>query len=211
MDEPTHSAVEIDAPAPAFEARSTRGTIRLTDYQGQWLILFSHPADFTPVCTSEFITFQKKKPAFDKLNCSLVGLSVDSVFAHLAWIKDIETRFGVTIEFPIIEDISMSVARAYGMIHPHSQTTAAVRSVFFIDPNGIVRAMIHYPMNVGRSVDEILRVLQALQTADAEQVVLPEGWAPGDEALLPAPTSMEEMQWQPDSGWYFSPQSGGRK
>jgi peroxiredoxin 2/4 len=182
----------IDDIAPDFTARTTQGEVRLSGYRGRWLLFFSHPADFTPVCTSEFVALQKAKRQFDELNCDLLGLSVDSLYAHIAWVKDIEARFGIKITFPIIEDISMAISRVYGMIHDGSATTAAVRSVFFIDPDGYVRALIHYPMNVGRSVEELLRVLNALQTSDACNLATPEGWRPGDEAVLPPPLDQAE-------------------
>ena len=166
IDRPALGA-RIDELAPEFAARSTLGEVRLSDYRGRWLILFSHPADFTPVCTSEFVALEQARERFQALGCDLIGLSVDSLYAHIAWVKDIEARFGVRISFPIIEDISMSVSRAYGMVHDGSANTAAVRSVFFIDPDGYVRAIIHYPMNVGRSVDEMLRVVDALKTTGA--------------------------------------------
>lgn len=201
-------AASIDDLAPDFEARTTRGLVRLSDYRGRWLLFFSHPADFTPVCTSEFIAFQNAKPDFDVLNCDLLGLSIDSLFAHIAWVRDIETRFGVKITFPIIEDISMSVARAYGMIHQGSASTSAVRAVFFIDPQGYIRALIHYPMNVGRSVAELLRVLAALQQSDAHQIATPEGWTPGDDAVLPPPLDQMEADRRSqvnDGAWYLTP------
>jgi peroxiredoxin (alkyl hydroperoxide reductase subunit C) len=199
----------IDEVAPDFEARSTQGMVRMSDYRGRWLVFFSHPADFTPVCTSEFLAFQKAADRFSTLNADLLGLSVDSLYAHIAWVKDIEARFKTRISFPIIEDISMAVARAYGMIHDGSATTAAVRSVFFIDPEGYVRAMIHYPMNVGRSVEEVLRVLSALQESDACQIATPEGWMPGDETVLPPPLDQAEADERAGMNggtWYFTHQ-----
>ncbi len=199
--------VRIDELAPEFEARTTLGQVRLSDYRGKWLVFFSHPADFTPVCTSEFIAFQKAMDRFTALNCELLGLSVDSLYAHLAWVKDIEARFGVRISFPVIEDISMSVSRAYGMIHDESSSTAAVRSVYFIDPEGYVRAIIHYPMNVGRSVDEIIRVLSALQLSDEKNVALPEGWKPGERSVLPPPLDLDEADQRASAdgeAWYFT-------
>lgn len=200
-------AASIDELAPAFEARSTHGPVRLSDYKGRWLVFFSHPADFTPVCTSEFVGFQNAAADFKALGADLLGLSVDSLFAHIAWVKDIEERFDVKITFPIIEDISMSVARAYGMIHDHSATTETVRSVFFIDPEGYVRAIIHYPMNVGRSVDEIIRVLTALQASDKNTIATPEGWRPGDRAVLPPPIDQMEADKRTSvngGAWYFT-------
>lgn len=199
----------IDELAPAFEARSTQGLVRMSDYRGRWLVFFSHPADFTPVCTSEFLAFQKASDRFGALGADLLGLSVDSLYAHIAWVKDIEARFQTRISFPIIEDISMSVARAYGMIHDGSASTAAVRSVFFIDPDGYVRAMIHYPMNVGRSVEEILRVLSALQESDAAHIATPEGWVPGAPTVLPPPLDQNEADARAQMAggtWYFTAQ-----
>ncbi len=198
---------QIDDVAPDFVARTTQGEVKLADYRGRWVLFFSHPADFTPVCTSEFIALQKAKPDFDALGCDLLGLSVDSLYAHIAWVKDIEARFGVKITFPIIEDISMAVSRVYGMIHQGSATTAAVRSVYFIDPDGYIRALIHYPMNIGRSVDELLRVLQALQTSDAFGVATPEGWKPGDEAVLQPPLDQDEADARSamnGGAWYLT-------
>ncbi len=197
----------IDELAPDFEARSTQGVVRLSDYKGRWLIFFSHPADFTPVCTSEFVAFQAAVNDFNNLDADLLGLSVDSLFAHIAWIKDIEARFKTKITFPIIEDISMSVARLYDMIHDGSATTATVRSVFIIDPEGYVRALIHYPMNVGRSVTEIIRVLTALQESDANLVATPEGWEPGDKCVLPPPIDQAEADERAGvngGAWYFT-------
>tara|TARA_B100000678_G_scaffold180744_1_gene150891 strand:- start:7328 stop:8014 length:687 start_codon:yes stop_codon:yes gene_type:complete len=203
----------IDQLAPDFEARTTRGMVRLSDYRGKWLIFFSHPADFTPVCTTEFMSFERHSNAFDKLNCALLGLSVDSVFSHIAWVKDIEANFGVKITFPIIEDISMEISRAYGMVHERSSTTAAVRSVYFIDPDGYVRSMIHYPANVGRSVPEILRVLAALQLSDAQNVATPENWSPGDKAVRLPPLDQSEADArseEKDSVWYVTEIEGGK-
>ena len=203
----TAPAARIDDLAPEFEARTTQGQVKLTDYRGRWLIFFSHPADFTPVCTSEFLAFQKAASRFAALGCDLLGLSVDSLYAHIAWVKDIEERFSTKITFPIIEDIAMTISRAYGMIHASSATTAAVRSVFFIDPEGYVRAMIHYPMNVGRSIEEIIRVLTALQESDACHIATPEGWLPGDDAVLPPPLDQAEADKRSTmngGAWYFT-------
>ncbi|MBI1391415.1 MAG: peroxiredoxin [Alphaproteobacteria bacterium] len=200
--------IGIDQLAPDFEARSTEGTVRLSDFRGRWLIFFSHPADFTPVCTSEFIAFQGAASQFEMRHCALLALSVDSLYAHIAWVRDIERRFGVKIRFPIIEDISMSISRAYGMIHEASSTTAAVRSVYFIDPGGLIRAMIHYPMTVGRSVDELLRVLAALQESAEREESTPAGWSPGDALVLPPPTDTREADRRAgadDAPWYFTP------
>lgn len=211
--EPQSPAARIDEMAPEFEARSTQGLVRMSDYRGRWLVFFSHPADFTPVCTSEFLAFQNASERFAALGADLLGLSVDSLYAHIAWIKDIEARFDTRISFPIIEDISMSVARAYGMIHEGSATTAAVRSVFFIDPEGYIRAMIHYPMNVGRSVEEVLRVLSALQESDTHQIATPEGWTRGEDTVLPPPIDQAEADKRSTmngGAWYFTHQEARR-
>jgi peroxiredoxin 2/4 len=177
----------LDSPAPYFEARSTHGSIKLTDYAGKWLVFFAHPADFTPVCTSEFVEFARRSAEFKALNCSLLGLSVDSVYAHLAWRQSIRERFDVSIDFPLLDDGSMTIARRYAMVSPESCSSAAVRALFVIDPQGVLRAMLYYPVTVGRSVSEVLRLVQALQTADRLHVVTPEGWKPGAAVIEPPP------------------------
>ena len=185
--------------APNFTARSTQGQLALADYRGRWLVFFSHPADFTPVCTTEFIAFAKRKADFDRLECSLLGLSVDSLYSHLAWARAIEAHFGVPIGFPIVEDPSMAVGRAYGMIDAAAQDSAAVRATYIIDPDGIVRAINIYPHTVGRSVDEILRTVTALQqTADGKRLA-PEGWQPGQAFLAPL---SERLMESDDLGWF---------
>ncbi|MGE3691716.1 MAG: peroxiredoxin [Novosphingobium sp.] len=171
--------------APSFTARTTMGEKSLTDYRGKWLILFSHPADFTPVCTTEFIALAKAADRFAGLDCTLLGLSVDSLYSHIAWVKAIEQTFGVTIPFPIIEDPSMAIGKAYGMIDEHAQDSSAIRSTYFIDPEGIVRAITNYPHNVGRSVEEMLRMMAALQAAARDHVLTPEGWQPGEPTMPP--------------------------
>lgn len=205
---PVAPGIRIDEPAPPFVARSTHGVIRLSDFRGRWLLFFSHPADFTPVCTSEFVSLQRQIEQFEALDCALLGLSVDSLYAHLAWIRDIEQRFGEQIGFPIVEDISMAVARAYGMVHPGSSSTAAVRSVFFIDPEGTVRALMHYPESIGRSVAELLRVLAALRQTASGEVTTPEGWTAGQPTLLPPPLDKREADERAarhDGQWYYAP------
>ena len=174
----------LNEPAPHFEARTTHGPVSLASYRGRWLVLFAHPADFTPVCTTEFIAFARAHDRFQTLNCDLLGLSIDSVFAHLAWTRNISEKFGVEIPFPIIEDISMNVANAYGMVHPGAADTQAVRATFVIDPESRLRAMIYYPMSNGRSVEEILRLVTALQTSDTHGVATPEAWCPGDKVIV---------------------------
>lgn len=199
----------INEPAPEFSARTTHGPRALSDYRGKWLILFSHPADFTPVCTTEFIAFAQAYPKFKALDCELLGLSVDSNYSHLAWVRNIEERFGVEIPFPIIEDISMKVASDYGMIQPGASDTATVRATFVIDPEGRIRAMVYYPMSNGRSVAEFLRLLQGLQTSDKHAVATPEGWCPGDKVVVPAPATVADARARMKAGydtvdWYFS-------
>ena len=184
------SPLRLDEPAPYFEGRSTQGPVKLTDFAGKWLVFFAHPADFTPVCTSEFVAFAKHSAEFAALDCKLLGLSVDSVYAHLAWLESIREHFGVSVDCPIVEDVNMEIARRYDMIQPHDAQNAAVRAVFVIDPQGKLRAMLYYPVNVGRSVSEVLRLVQALQTADRLHVVTPEGWRPGEDAVEPPPETV---------------------
>lgn len=199
----------LNEPAPDFQAPTTHGPRSLADYKGKWLILFSHPADFTPVCTTEFMAFATRAPAFAKLNCELLGLSIDSHFAHIAWVRNIKEKFGIEIPFPIIADLSMTVANAYGMIQPGASDTSAVRATFVIDPQGILRAMVYYPMTNGRSVDEFLRLVTALQTSDKNGVATPEAWQPGDDVIVPPPATAAAAETRAGEGyqytdWYFS-------
>jgi len=182
--------------APDFEAPTTQGVKRLSDITnaGKWVLLFSHPADFTPVCTTEFMAFSQLAPEFEKRNVQLLGLSVDSVPSHLAWIRDIEENLGVKIPFPVIADLDTRVAQLYGMIHPGASATSAVRAVFIIDPNRILRAMVYYPLTTGRFMQEFLRVIDGLQTTDKFSVSTPANWQPGDEVIVPAPGSAEALQ-----------------
>ena len=203
------SMPRINEPAPAFKAKTTHGERSLDDYKGKWLVLFSHPADFTPVCTTEFMGFAKAADRFKALNCELLGLSIDSVHSHIAWMRSIEEKFGVEIPFPIIDDLSMNVARAFGMIHPGASDTSAVRATFLIDPEGVIRAMVYYPMSNGRSVDEFVRLLTALQTSDANKVATPENWQPGEPVIVPPPATAEAAKARKNEGydytdWYFS-------
>ena len=212
MENMTNTMPRINEPAPAFEARTTHGVTRLEDYKGKWLVLFSHPADFTPVCTTEFMAFAKRQSEFAALNCELLGLSIDSYYSHVAWVRNIKEKFGVDIGFPIIEDLSMKVANAYGMIHPGAADTSAVRATFIIDPNGIMRAMVYYPMTNGRSIDEFLRLVAALQTSDANKVATPEGWQPGDKVIVPPPQDAASAEARMNEGyectdWYFCKKS----
>ncbi|MGV6859071.1 MAG: peroxiredoxin [bacterium] len=203
------SMPRINEPAPHFEANTTHGVRKLSDYQGKWLILFSHPADFTPVCSTEFMAFAHNYDKFQALNTELLGLSIDSNYAHIAWVRNIKENFGVDIQFPIIEDLSMKVANAYGMIQPGASDTSAVRATFIIDPEGKLRAMVYYPMSNGRSIDEFLRLVEALQTSDANGVATPENWQPGEKVIVPPPATVQEAEARANEGyeytdWYFS-------
>lgn len=192
--------------APAFTAVTTQGNIRFPeDFAGKWVVLFSHPADFTPVCTTEFMTFGSMIEDFKKLNTELVGLSVDSLYSHIAWLRKIQElewngKKNIQVTFPLIEDISMKVAKAYGMIQPRQSTTSAVRAVFVIDPEGIIRTILYYPQSTGRNFDEIKRIIQALQKADADGVATPADWRPGDDVIVPPAgscgTAKERMESQ---------------
>lgn len=180
--------------APDFVAMTTTGKIKFSEYiQGNWTILFSHPADFTPVCTTEMSGFALDQEFFDSKNTKLIGLSIDSIHAHIAWVNNVKKNTGVLFNFPIIADIDMSVSKLYGMLQPGESETAAVRAVFFIDPKGKIRLIMYYPLNVGRNMEEIKRVLIALQTADQYKVALPLNWTPGDKAIVPPPKTVEEM------------------
>ncbi len=182
--------------APAFEADTTQGRIKFPeDYKGKWVILFSHPADFTPVCTTEFMTFASMQPEFRELNCELVGLSIDSTFSHIAWLRTIKEKVqfrdmkNVEVMFPVISDLTMEVSRAYGMLQPSASTTQAVRAVFFIDPESKVRALLYYPLSNGRNFHEIKRLLMAMQMSDKHKVATPADWQPGEEVIVPPPGS----------------------
>lgn len=190
---PTVSLPLIGDPAPDFDVETTHGQLKLSDLKGKWVVLFSHPADFTPVCTTEFIGFAERSKDFEARNVQLVGNSVDSVFSHLAWVHAIKEKQGVDINFPIIADLEMTVAKNYGMIHPVSNGTAAVRAVFVIDDKGIIRATVYYPMNVGRNIDEIIRLVDALQLSDKESVSCPANWLPGDDVVVGAPRTQAAL------------------
>ena len=195
----SYPCLRIGDAAPNFSARSTHGPIELSDYRGRWVVFFSHPADFTPVCTTEFVALAKAAPEFEKLGCALLGLSVDSLFAHLAWLRDIEARFGEAVGFPILEDPSMVIGRAYGMIDEQTSDSSAMRSSYFIDPEGIIRAITTYPHNVGRSVPEMLRLVTALKAVDRTGDLTPEGWSEGKPMLAPPPENLSadagQMDW----------------
>ncbi len=211
------SMPRIGDKAPAFKAVTTQGEINFPEqYSGSWVILFSHPADFTPVCTSEFMTFASREEEFARVNCKLVGLSVDGLYSHIAWLRTIKDKIeyrgmkNVEVKFPLIEDITMEVAHKYGMIQPGESSTKAVRAVFVIDPKGIIRTIIYYPLSLGRNFDELLRVVIALQTADAFSVATPADWQPGDDLIVPPAgscgTAKERMDGKEDMkcyDWFF--------
>jgi len=211
------SLPRIGDKAPAFKAVTTQGEIDFPkQYEGGWVILFSHPADFTPVCTSEFITFAAQEQKYAEANCKLVGLSIDGLYSHIAWLRTIKEKINyrgmkdVDVNFPLIEDIKMEVAKAYGMIQPNEDSTKAVRAVFFIDPKGIIRAMIYYPLSLGRNFDEIYRALIAMQTADAFDVATPADWRPGDDVIIgpagscgSAKNRMEGKEDMVCQDWFF--------
>jgi peroxiredoxin 2/4 len=203
------SLPRLGSPAPQFKANSTQGEIKLEDYKGKWVILFSHPADFTPVCTTELTEFAKLYPKFKELNCELIGLSIDSVFSHIAWIRNMEEKFKVKIPYPIIADLGADVANKFGMIMPGESDTATSRCVFFIDDKQLIRAMIYYPMTTGRNMDEILRVLQALQANAKYAVATPANWKPGEKVIVPPPKTQKDAEERVKdktvevTDWYF--------
>lgn len=204
--------------APAFTAKTTQGDISFPgDFKGSWVILFSHPADFTPVCTSEFMTFASMEDQFARYNTKLVGLSVDGLYSHIAWLRTIQDKMvyrdlkNIEVKFPLIDDVSMKVASQYGMIMPGEASTQAVRAVFVIDPKGVIRTIIYYPLSLGRNFDELLRVVQALQTADAFDVATPADWRPGERVIVPPAgscgTAKERMEGAEEGvecvDWFF--------
>ena len=198
----------LGEPAPDFEAETTQGTVRLEDFKGSWLIMFSHPADFTPVCTTEFIAFANIHGELQKRGVELLGLSVDSLTSHIAWARNVEEKMGVRIPFPIIADLSKEVATSYGMLHPGQSKTETVRCVFIIDPNQIVRTILYYPLTTGRNMDEILRIIDALQTTDQHSVATPANWRPGDDVVVPPPKTQEMAEERLKEGydckdWYL--------
>lgn len=196
--------LRIGDAAPVFQARSTTGEVRLDQFRGRWLIFFSHPADFTPVCTSEFVALARAAPRFDAQGCALLGLSVDSLYSHVAWVRAIRDIFGVIVPFPIVEDPSMAIGRAYGMLDETARDSSAMRATYYIDPQGVVRALTWYPLTVGRSVEEMLRLATALQMAASGEVMTPEGWTPGDDLLLPPTTSVAEaLEAGATDGWFY--------
>lgn len=196
------AGARLDEPVPLFEARATTGTVRLADHRGRWVMLFAHPADFTPVCSSEFVALARAEERFAAIGCDLIGLSADSVHSHLAWLERIEADFGVRPSFPLIEDPSLAIAEAYGMMHAGASSTATVRSVFVIDPDGILRALVHYPLSVGRSVEELLRLVGALQATADGRGVAPEGWTAGEPLLVAVPRPGEAPEKGTEGPWY---------
>jgi peroxiredoxin 2/4 len=181
--------------APDFEAVTTKGKIKFSEFaKGKWTVMFSHPADFTPVCTTEMSGFALRKSEFTALNTELLGLSIDSIHSHLAWVNNVHEKTGVYFDFPIIADIDMKVSKLYGMLQPNESETAAVRAVFFIDDTKKIRLIMYYPLNVGRNMDEILRVLEALQTSDKYKVAMPLNWKKGDKVIIPPPKTLDEME-----------------
>jgi peroxiredoxin (alkyl hydroperoxide reductase subunit C) len=217
MEEKVYAMPRIGDKAPEFKAVTTQGEINFpNDYKGSWVILFSHPADFTPVCTSEFMTFATMAEKFEKANTKLVGLSVDGLYSHIAWLRTIKEKIeykgmkDVEVKFPLIEDITMEVAQKYGMMMPGESNTKAVRAVFFIDPKGIIRTILYYPLSLGRNFEEIYRVALGLQTADEFSVALPADWQPGDDVIVPTAGScgvakerMESKEEMKCYDWFF--------
>ena len=200
--------------APDFEAKSTQGVIRLSDYtsQGKYVLLFSHPADFTPVCSTEFISFAKNWKRFDELGVQLIGVSIDSIYSHIAWVRDLEKNAGVEIKFPVIADLDQRVASLYGLVHPAASDTATVRAVFAIDPKQVIRAIVYYPMQLGRNIDELVRVFQGLQAIDGHGVSVGADWTPGSDVIVPAPATVADAAKRTNGGgaglkvetWYLS-------
>ncbi len=195
----------IGEPAPSFQAETTQGPLNFPDdYKGSWVVFFSHPADFTPVCTTEFMTFAAMQPEFEKLNCKLLGLSIDSTYSHIAWLRTIKEKIAykgmkdIEVTFPVISDLTMEVSRAFGMLQPAASTIQAVRAVFMFDPDAVVRSILYYPMSNGRNIQEIKRMLTAMQLSDKHKVATPAGWQPGDEVIVPPPgscgTAKERME-----------------
>ncbi|MDP4574815.1 peroxiredoxin [Qipengyuania sp. G39] len=201
---PSSQSLRIGDSAPSFAARSTVGPVELDDYRGKWVAFFSHPADFTPVCTSEFVALAKRESEFAERGCALIGLSVDSLFSHLAWLRLIRDKFDVEVRFPLLEDPTMVVGRAYGMIAGDDADSATIRSTYFIDPTGIIRAISTYPANVGRSISEMLRLLDALQAADREGALVPADWLRGEPLLKQTSTSLDDVFESAEAGGWFT-------
>lgn len=199
----------IGEPAPDFEAETTQGILRLEDFRGSWLVLFSHPADFTPVCASELIAFAGVRERLRTLGCALLGLSVDSVFSHIAWVRSLESKFAVHVDFPLVADVTGEMARRYGMLMSAESPNEPVRMTYVIDDRQIVRAFMAYPMTTGRHVGEIVRLVTALQTTDAQGVATPAGWKPGEPVLASPPRTQAMAEERAKAGgaacpdWYY--------
>lgn len=203
------AGLRLGDPAPDFTARSTTGDLSLSDFRGHWLVLFSHPADFTPVCTSEFVALAQAADEFQARDCALLGLSVDSLFSHFAWLRMIRDRFSIEVRFPLVEDPTMVIGKAYGMVSADDSDSAAVRSTYFIDPQGIVRAITCYPFNVGRSVPEMLRLLDALQAVSDADGLAPANWQKGETLLGSPSNSLDKVYSAKDQAdWFYKPKSG---
>jgi len=207
---PPCAGLRIGDVAPDFEARSTIGPVRLSAFRKRWLVLFSHPADFTPVCTTEFVALAHEAAAFEARDCTLMALSVDSLFSHFAWLRMIRDRFGVEVRFPIVEDPTLVIGRAFGMVSAQDSDSATVRTTFFIDPDGVIRAMTCYPANLGRSIPEMLRILDGLQAIDAKGALAPANWQPGEPMLKPPAHDLDEVYQAEDiTGWFLRDTEGG--
>lgn len=216
MNDHTHTpppcaGLRIGDVAPDFEARSTIGPVRLSNFRKRWLVLFSHPADFTPVCTTEFVALASEAAAFEKRDCALMALSVDSLFSHFAWLRMIRDRFGIEVRFPIVEDPTLVIGRAFGMVSAQDSDSATVRTTFFIDPRGVIRAMTCYPANLGRSVPEMLRILDGLQAIDTNAALAPANWQPGEPLLSPPTNDLDEVFAAEDPTSWFLRNSGEQR
>ncbi len=196
MTETTSTGMpRIGDTAPDFRAITTHGELTFSEWQNKnWVVLFSHPADFTPVCSTELTEFAKRSAEFTAKNTKLIGLSIDSIHSHLAWRENLKQILDADIDYPLIADIDMKVSKLYGMLHESTSTTATVRAVFVIDPKRVVRALVYYPMSVGRNVDEILRLLTALQTTDQYACATPVNWKPGDKVIVPPPKNVNDVK-----------------
>ncbi len=203
--------LRIGDTAPDFEARSTIGPVKLSSFRERWLILFSHPADFTPVCTTEFVELARQAGEFEKRDCALMALSVDSLFSHFAWLRMIRDRFEIEVRFPIVEDPTLVIGRAFGMVAPQDNDSATVRTTFFIDPSGVIRAMTCYPASIGRSIPEMLRMLDALQAIDAKDALAPANWQPGEPLLKPPTQDLDEVFGAGDETAWFLRETGKGK
>lgn len=203
--------LRIGDTTPDFEARSTIGPVKLSNFRERWLILFSHPADFTPVCTTEFVELARQAGEFEKRDCALMALSVDSLFSHFAWLRMIRDRFEIEVRFPIVEDPTLVIGRAFGMVAPQDNDSATVRTTFFIDPSGVIRAMTCYPASMGRSIPEMLRMLDALQAIDARDALAPANWQPGEPLLKPPTQDLDEVFGAGDETAWFLRETGKGK